>query len=159
VRNSRTPNSFKLRLKVYCGSLLTYRTWAAYQSECRGVSIVAVTNAAKIGDNTGGINYLPPNTYDLSGERARADFDRRHRFEMLGTINPGKLFNLGVSLSLYSGLPYTLTAGLDEFHTGTANARPAGVPRNSRQGSGYADVDLRWSRDFFRSRGRRRTKA
>ncbi|HEV7891507.1 MAG TPA: hypothetical protein VGP08_12760, partial [Pyrinomonadaceae bacterium] len=107
-------------------------------------------------DSTSGINYLPPNTYDLSGEWARADFDRRHRFELLGTINPGRLFNLGVSLSLYSGLPYTLTTGLDEFHTGTANARPTGVPRNSLQGPGYADLDLRWSRDFFLVKGKKK---
>ncbi|HYR77071.1 MAG TPA: TonB-dependent receptor [Pyrinomonadaceae bacterium] len=99
-------------------------------------------------DDTSGITYFPPNAYDLSGEWARADFDRRHRFELLGTLNPGKLFNLGVSLSLYSGLPYTLTTGLDAFHTGTANARPAGVPRNSLNGPSYADLDLRWSRDF-----------
>jgi outer membrane receptor protein involved in Fe transport len=107
-------------------------------------------------DNTSGINYLPPNTYDLSGEWARSDFDRRHRFELLGTLNPGKLFNLGVSLSRYSGLPYTLTTGLDEFHTGTANARPAGVPRNSLQGPGYADADFRWSRDFSLVRGKKK---
>jgi hypothetical protein len=99
-------------------------------------------------DDTSGITYFPPNAYDLSGEWARADFDRRHRFELLGTLNPGKLFNLGVSLSLYSGLPYSLTTGLDAFHSGTANARPAGVPRNSLNGPGYADLDLRWSRDF-----------
>jgi hypothetical protein len=99
-------------------------------------------------DDTGGINYFPPNAYDLSGEWARSDFDRRHRFELLGTINPGKLFNLGVSVSVSSGLPYTETTGLDAFHTGTANARPAGVPRNSLAGPGYVDVDLRWSRDF-----------
>jgi outer membrane receptor protein involved in Fe transport len=107
-------------------------------------------------DNTSGINYLPPNTYDLSGEWARSDFDRRHRFELLGTINPSKLFNLGVSLSLYSGLPYTLTTGLDEFHTGTANARPAGVLRNSLQGPGYTDLDLRWSRDFSLVKGKKK---
>lgn len=107
-------------------------------------------------DNTSGINYLPPNTYDLSGEWARADFDRRHRFELLGTLNPGKLFNLGVSLSLYSGLPYTLTTGFDAFHTGTANARPAGVSRNSLQGPGYADLDFRWSRDFFLIKGKKK---
>jgi hypothetical protein len=107
-------------------------------------------------DNTSGIGYFPPNTYDLSGEWARADFDRRHRFELLGTINPGKLFNLGVSLSLYSGLPYTLTTGLDAFHTGTANARPVGVPRNSLEGPGYADFDLRWSRDFSLTRGKKK---
>lgn len=107
-------------------------------------------------DNTSGIGYFPPNTYDLSGEWARSDFDRRHRFELLGIINPGKLFNLGVSLSLYSGLPYTLTTGLDEFHTGTANARPAGVPRNSLQGPGYTDLDLRWSRDFSLIKGKKK---
>lgn len=122
----------------------------------RYFSGMAQYRLASARDNTSGINYLPPNTYDLSGEWARADFDRRHRFEMLGTINPGKLFNLGVSLSLYSGLPYTLTTGLDAFHTSTANARPAGVSRNSLQGPGYADVDLRWSRDFFLVKGKKK---
>jgi hypothetical protein len=107
-------------------------------------------------DNTSGITYFPPNAYDLSGEWARSDFDRRHRFELLGTINPGKLFNLGVSLSLYSGQPYTLTTGLDQFHTGTASARPAGVPRNSLQGPAFADLDLRWSRDFSLSKGKKK---
>jgi len=99
-------------------------------------------------DDTSGINYLPPNAYDLSGEWGRSDFDRRHRFELLGTINPGKLFNLGVSVSVYSGQPYTLTTGIDQFHTGTANGRPAGVSRNTLPGPAYADLDLRWSRDF-----------
>ena len=107
-------------------------------------------------DNTSGIAYFPPNTYDLSGEWGRADFDRRNRFDLLGTINPGKLLNLGVSLSLYSGQPYTLTTGLDQFQTGTANARPAGVPRNSLQGPSYADLDLRWSRDFLVRKGKKK---
>ncbi|MEA2175578.1 MAG: hypothetical protein QOD00_3170 [Blastocatellia bacterium] len=107
-------------------------------------------------DDTSGINYLPPNAYDLSGEWSRSDFDRRHRFEMLGTLNPDKLFNLGVSLSLYSGLPYTLTTGLDEFHTGTANARPAGVRRNGLQGPGYVDLDLRWSRELSLIKGKKK---
>ncbi len=117
---------------------------------------VAQYRLASAHDNTSGINYFPPNAYDLSGEWARSDFDRRQRFELLGTINPGKLFNLGVSLSLSSGLPYTMTTGLDEFHTGTANARPAGVPRNSLQGPGYADLDLRWSREFFLVKGKKK---
>ena len=107
-------------------------------------------------DNTSGINYLPPNAYDLSGEWGRSDFDRRHRFELLGTVNPGKLFNLGVSVSVYSGQPYTLTTGIDQFHTGTANGRPAGVSRNTLQGPAYADLDLRWSRDFTVRKGKKK---
>jgi hypothetical protein len=96
-----------------------------------------------------GINVFPANNYDLSGEWARADFDQRQRFSLLGTVTPGKYFKLGVALSLYSGQPYNETTGLDENNDGLANDRPAGVPRNSLQGPGYADLDLRWSRDFF----------
>jgi outer membrane receptor protein involved in Fe transport len=96
-----------------------------------------------------GIASFPANNYDLSGEWSRADFDQRHRFSLLGTVTPGKYFRLGVAVSLYSGQPYTETTGIDSNHDGLANDRPAGVPRNSLRGPGYADLDLRWSRDFF----------
>jgi hypothetical protein len=113
---------------------------------------------ARAYNNTGGnpasgarssLNSFPANNYDLSGEWARADFDQRHRFNLLGTITPGRYFKLGVALALYSGMPYTITTGLDNYNDGMANARPPGVPRNSLQGPGYADLDLRWSRDFY----------
>src|SRR5207249_11754514 len=100
-------------------------------------------------NNTAGITWMPPNPYDLSLEYARADFDQRHRFDLLGTVNPGSWFNVGVALALYSGRPYSLTTGRDDFNTGIANARPPDVPRNSLEGPGYADLDLRWSRDVF----------
>jgi len=113
---------------------------------------------ARAYNNTGGnpaagarssLNSFPANNYDLSGEWARADFDQRHRFNLLGTITPGRYFKLGVALALYSGMPYSITTGLDNYNDGTANARPPGVPRNSLQGPGYADLDLRWSHDFY----------
>jgi hypothetical protein len=100
-------------------------------------------------NNTSGIGYFPSNMYDLSGEWSRADFDQRHRFNMLGTFTAGKLIKLGVGLSLASGAPYTVTTGLDDYHTGLGNARPPEVFRNSLQGSGSASLDLRWSHDFF----------
>ena len=103
---------------------------------------------SKTMNDTGGINWMPPNSYDLSGEYARADADQRHRFDLLAIVNPGSLFNLGVAVALYSGRPYSITTGFDVFDTGTANARPPGVARNSAEGPGYADVDLRWSRDL-----------
>ena len=44
------------------------------------------------GDNdTNGIGSFPANDYDLSGEWARADFDRRHRFILLGRTRPEAL--------------------------------------------------------------------
>jgi hypothetical protein len=104
---------------------------------------------SKAMNDTSGVNWQPPNGYDLSLEYARADFDQRHRFDFIGTFNQGSWANLGVALALYSGRPYSIVTGHDEFNTGTANARPAGVARNSAEGPGYADLDLRWSRELF----------
>jgi hypothetical protein len=108
---------------------------------------------SKAMNDTSGVNWLPPNSYDLSLEYARADFDQRHRFDFIGTFNQGSWANLGVALALYSGRPYSIVTGHDDFNTGTANARPIGVARNSAEGPGYADLDLRWSRDVFRRNG------
>ena len=55
---------------------------------------------------------------------------------------------MGISLSLNSGGPYTATLGQDVFNNGRGRARPAGVPRNSLEGDGYADLDLRVSREL-----------
>jgi hypothetical protein len=110
-------------------------------------------------NRSAGINSFPANNYDLRGEWSRADFDQRNRFSLLGTLTPGKYFKLGVAVSLYSGQPYNETTGRDDNHDGLPNDRPCisfdgpaclrYLPRNSLQGPGYADLDLRWSRDFF----------
>ena len=100
-------------------------------------------------NNTSGVNYFPANNYDLSGEWARADWDQRHRFNLFGTIKATKLFNLGVALWMRTGGAYTETTGFDGNHDGVATDRPPGIPRNSLQGPGAADVDLRWWRDIF----------
>ncbi len=99
-------------------------------------------------NDTSGVGWMPPNSYDLSLEYAPADFDQRHRFDFIGTFNSGSWANLGVAVALYSGRPYSVTTGRDDFNTGTANARPPGVPRNSLEGPGYADLDLRWSKEL-----------
>ena len=81
------------------------------------------------------------------GEWARADFDRRHRLLVLGSLTPGAA-DLGVGLTVQSGPPYSETLGTDPFNNGRGGARPAGVSRNSLQGAASADLDLRASRDF-----------
>jgi hypothetical protein len=98
-------------------------------------------------NDTNGVAWFPANDYDLGGEWARADFDKRHNIEGLGTLKLGAATRIGVSVSLSSGRPYTLLAGEDRFHNARGSARPVGVARNSLTGPGYADLDLRWSRD------------
>lgn len=100
-------------------------------------------------NDTGGIFWYPSNQYAPAGtEWGPADFDVRHRLNILATLNAGRWGKLGVASKFSSALPYTLTAGQDPFHTGLSNARPDGVPRNSLRGSGFSDVDLRWSHEL-----------
>jgi hypothetical protein len=99
-------------------------------------------------NNSGGLDWYPSNDWNPAAEWARADFDRRHRLLLLGGLAPAKQMNLGVALTLQSGLPYSETAGSDLFNNGRSNARPAGVPRNGLEGGAFADLDLRLSRDF-----------
>ena len=110
---------------------------------------------SRTSNNTGGVAWFPANQYDLSGEWSRADFDQRHRLNLLESFSPGKQFTFGVGVQLASGKPYSMTAGQDLFGTGLLNARPAGVSRNSLEGPAYADLDLRLSRDFYLSKGKK----
>jgi len=105
-------------------------------------------NLGRAYNNTGGINSRPANNYDLTSEWSRADFDERHRFNLLGTMKAGEWLNLGITLALTSGRPYSLTTGRDDNRDNLANDRPAGVRRNSLQGPRAATLDLRWAKEF-----------
>jgi len=104
--------------------------------------------AGRAYNDTGGMDALPANSLDLSGEWARANNDRLHRFLVAGNLEIKSLFRLGVTLEASSGRPYSLTTGTDDNRDGSASDRPAGVPRNSLTGPGAFDLDVRWSRDF-----------
>lgn len=99
-------------------------------------------------NNTGGIGSFPANAYDLSGEWARANFDVRHRLRFLGTFKAGDLFEFGAILTLSSGTPYSITTGRDNNNDGRASDRPPGIGRNTMQGSGLANVDLRFAKEI-----------
>jgi len=103
-------------------------------------------------NDTSGIAAFPANSHDLTGEWGRADFDVRHRFNLLGTVKAGKYFNLGTAVTLNTGAPYTLTTGRDDNHDSLTLERPAGVRRNTLEGPGLAQLDLRWSREFYLSK-------
>ena len=110
-------------------------------------------------NDTSGVPWMPPNMYDLSHEYGPADYDRTQVLELFGTFTANEWTNVGVSYEAYSGRPYSLTTGLDLYNTGTANARPPGVGRNTLRGPGYGSLDLRWFREFpFSPAGKPRAK-
>jgi hypothetical protein len=132
--------SFRGRITRYFEGMVQYTF---------GKTMTDVPGNYSISTRGSGINSFPANNYDLSGEWSRADYDARHRLNLLGTTHAAKYLDFGAGLYVSSGLPYTETTGLDEYHTGYANARPPGVPRNSLQGAAVAELDLRWSHVFL----------
>ena len=99
-------------------------------------------------NDTNGIGSFPANNYDLSGEWSRSSSDERHRFDLVGSINAGALVHHRRRLVGAVGPALHDTIGRDVYNNGTTNARPPGVPRNSLQASGSANLDLRWSHAF-----------
>src|SRR5438445_1642770 len=97
-------------------------------------------------DDTGGIAAFPANQYDLSGEWSRSNFDALHFFYFYGTFTAPKSISVGASLSVRSGQPYTMTTGTDDYGSTLANARRAGIPRNSLEGPGSTSLNLRFAK-------------
>lgn len=96
--------------------------------------------------DTAGIFWYPANQYaPPSREWGPADFDVRHRLNILATVDAGRWGKFGASGKFSSAPPFTLTAGEDLFHTGLSNARPPDVGRNSLRGTAFSSVDMKWS--------------
>jgi len=98
--------------------------------------------------DTGGADWFPADSFHPEGEWGRADTDRRHQFNLLGTAALHRWVNLGASVALQSGIPFNITTGRGDNRDGLASDRLASVSRNTGYGPGYASVDLRWFRKF-----------
>ena len=99
-------------------------------------------------DDTSGTFALPANNYDLGAERGRSNYDRRHRFSLVGSAHLGLGFKLGAVLTASSGPPFDITTGYDGDDDGVANDRPAGITRNTGQGPGTLQLDVRLGKAF-----------
>jgi hypothetical protein len=86
--------------------------------------------------------YLPPDSVNLSGERARSDFDRRHRMVVAGEMGLGFMGLRGSAvLQLASGAPFNVTTGQDDNLDGIASDRPEGLGRNTGKDTPIAVVN------------------
>jgi outer membrane receptor protein involved in Fe transport len=114
---------------------------------------------ARARNDSNGINWFPSNDYDLTGEYARADFDRRHRLVLLGRLTPRSIADIGVGLTMNSAGPYTELLGADIYNNGRGRARPPGLERNALEAAGFASLDLRVSREIKLATGKSEERA
>lgn len=100
-------------------------------------------------DDTDGALVLPADSRNLAAEWGRSAFDVRHRFTLTATTDLAHRFRLGSILTAQSGLPFNITTGDDNNRNGVVNDRPAGVARNSGNGPGLVQLDLRLAKTFY----------
>jgi hypothetical protein len=113
---------------------------------------------SKTYNNTSGITYFPGDSFNPGADWARSDNDRRHKFDLLGSMHPTKLFSVGAALSLYSGKPVNVITGSDDNRDGVVNDRPLGLARNTLHGPGLINLDLNASHDFVLSKTRKEAR-
>ena len=99
-------------------------------------------------DNTDGPLALPADSRNLGPEWGRSDTDMRHRLVLSGTSDLPKSFRLGLMFVANSGPPFNITTGTDNNHDGVANDRPVGVTRNTGDGPGFIQTDIRFTKVF-----------
>jgi hypothetical protein len=95
-------------------------------------------------NNSNGLDWYPSNDWNPAADWARADFDRRHRLLLLGTMTAGRQINIGVALTVQSGLPYSELAGVDPNHIFTmADERGPAPPTPPGGRAGRGEVPPR----------------
>jgi hypothetical protein len=109
---------------------------------------------AKSLNDTDGFSYVPANSYAPEQDASFASYDQRQNVSLLSTWPLPQKFTLGTVLQAGSGLPYNELLGEDVNRDGTANDRPAGVPRNSLRMASQATLDLRIGRNISLGKGK-----
>jgi hypothetical protein len=143
------PNLFLDRRVESTGLLRSNALIASLQGRVKkAVKFKAQYTLSRSDDNTDGPLVLPADSRNLGPEWGRSSFDMRHRFVLAGTSDLPGAFRIGLMLVANSGTPFNITTGSDDNGDGVANDRPPGVTRNTGDGPGFVQTDLRVSKLF-----------
>ena len=93
----------------------------------QGVSLFGFYVLNHAMSNTDGIDTVPANPYNFSGEYGPAATDVRHRVTFGGSINTKWNLRISPFVIIQSGAPFDITTGSDIYDTTLFNARP-GIP-------------------------------
>ena len=90
----------------------------------QGISLFAFYVLNRAMSSTDGIDTVPANPHNLSGEYGPAATDVRHRVTFGGNISAKWNLRISPFLVLQSGAPFDVTAGSDLYGTTLFNGRP-----------------------------------
>lgn len=124
----------------YNGLKLDYR-WRGRDSWCS--ASYTLSRAVDLGSDPlrEGI-WLPPDSDNIPGERARSDADRRHRLVLVGESRlPWLGLRTSAVVQLASAAPFNVTTGRDENLDGVTTDRPVGVHRNTGESTPLGPIN------------------
>jgi len=148
------PNFINIDQFESSGRLRSHSMTVSFQTTLRNrLNLLGQYTFSKALDDTSGMFSLPPDNYDLRPEFGRADYDRHHRLNLIGTYRLPWGFRAGSIVSMNSGIPYNITTGFDNNGDTLPNDRPPGVNRNTGQGPGYVSVDLHFAKEITLRKG------
>ncbi|HKW76194.1 MAG TPA: hypothetical protein VJN64_11770, partial [Terriglobales bacterium] len=144
------PNLFLVRQAESTASSRSNSLSTSFQGRiAKPIKIKAQYTFSHSNDDTDGPLVLPADSRDLSGEWGRSLFDIRHRFTLAAVADLPKEFRVGTLFSAHSAPPFNITTGADSNGNGIVNDRPAGVTRNTGQGFGFTQLDLRLTKTLY----------
>src|SRR5260370_34332444 len=147
------PNFVNINQFEATASSRSYGAAITYKGHFRKADIVTQYTLSRTLDNASSMNSLPANSYDLQTEWGRADYDRRHRFNLVLVYSLPAGFRMSGILNAWSGLPYNIITGQNPNGNTFVNDRPPGLWHNAGRGPAYTAVDLRLARRWRFSRG------
>ncbi len=147
------PNFISIDEFESSASSRSYSVAITYKGHFRKADIVTQYTLSRTLDSASSLFSLPASSYDLRGEWGRADYDRRHRLNIVLVYSFPAGFRMSGILNAWSGLPHNIITGNDDNGDTVINDRPPGLWRNAGRGPGYTDVDFRLARRWRLSRG------
>jgi hypothetical protein len=141
------------------GRLEGNELYVTYRKQAGAFEGTALYSYSRIFNNTFGAKsgddlalVFPADNYNLGPEWGRADYDIRHRLNLAGILELPRMYQVGIVMRVNSGLPYDVTTGFDDNGDTEASDRPLGTRRNTGQGPGFAQLDLRFTKLFTTGR-------
>src|SRR6266550_3301878 len=147
------PNFISIDQFESSASSRGYSAAITYKGHFRKADIVTQYTLSRTLDSASSMSSFPASSYDLGAEWGRADYDRRHRLNIVLVYSLPAGFRMSGILNAWSGLPYNITTGSDDNNDTVFNDRPPAFWRNAGRGPGYTDVDLRVARRWRLSTG------
>lgn len=119
---------------------------ASYRIPKRQVFLQGSYTLGSVKNDTDSATSLPADNLNPDAEWGPSRTDVRHRVQAL--INVPLVWGMRTTMNVnaQSGLPYTITTGLDNNHDGVLNDRLPGVGRNTARGAATWTMNLRLSK-------------